>query len=135
MAHEKLGTPNWEALPWEQTPYSGVSICLLSEGVKLQDSDIPSHSLYAVRLDPASTLRRHIHKREPNWREEVTLPEDGDFIILRADESMRALGKQLVVTIRPYEVFGIENYGMRPLFFTSKMTPGFTGYQEIEEVT
>ncbi|OGH12923.1 MAG: hypothetical protein A2776_02420 [Candidatus Levybacteria bacterium RIFCSPHIGHO2_01_FULL_40_10] len=134
MAREAAGPRNWEALPWKTTPYEGVSISLLNERLDLQNPDVPLRSLYAVRLNPAAILRRHIHKREPNWREEITFQEMGDFEILRADGSEKVSNELLVITIKPYEVFGLNNYGLRPLFFTSRMVPGFTGYQEIEEI-
>lgn len=134
MRHEAVGSPDWEAFPWETTPYEGVFISLLEERPDPQNPDIPLHSLYAVRLNPASILQRHIHKREPEWREYINSYEPGDFEILRADGSEKVSSELLVITIKPYEVFGLENHGFQPLFFTSRMVPGFTGYQEIEEV-
>ncbi|MBI4092135.1 MAG: hypothetical protein HY427_02965 [Candidatus Levybacteria bacterium] len=134
MARETVGTPDWEALFWEETPYPGVFVFKLDEEINPENPDMPLLSVFALKVNPNSQIPRHIHKREPEWREQVTSYEPGDFEILRADGSEKISSELLVITIKPYEVFGVINNGPRPLFFTSRMVPGFTGYEEIEEI-
>lgn len=134
MARETVGPPDWEKRDWEKTPYDGVYIYTLNEKPDPQNPEIPLYSFYALKVNPGASIPRHIHEREPEWRETISLEEPGDFEILRAEDSQRVLGERLALTNRPYEVFGIINRDSRPLFFTSRMIPGFTGYQEIEEV-
>ena len=134
MTHETVGPPDWEALFWEETPYPGVFVFKLDEKINLENPDMPLFSVFALKVNPNSQIPRHIHKREPGWREQIASDEPGNFEILRENGSERILNEFLVLTIKPYEVFGIKNHGLRPLFFTSRMVPGFTGYEEIEEI-
>ena len=134
MARETVGPPDWEKLPWETTPYKGVSLFKLDEKLDPANPDVPLFSVFALKVQPGFLIPRHIHKRGPNWREEINFQEVGDFEILREDCSEKVSSELLIITIKPYEVFGVNNYGLRRLFFTSRMVPGFTGYQEIEEV-
>lgn len=134
MARETVEPRDWEALPWEITPYKGVFLFKLEEEPDPSNLDVPLFSVFALKVRPGSSIPRHIHKRDPEWREYITSEEVGDFEILHAVGSEKVSGKLLVRTIKPYEVFGVENYDFRPLYFTSRMVPGFTGYQEIEEV-
>jgi hypothetical protein len=134
MAQETVGSSDWERFDWQETPYPGVFLFKLSEGFDPENPNIPIFSSFALKVNPGSRIPRHFHKREPNWREQINFQGAGDFEILRADGSEKASDKLLVITIKSYEVFGVKNRGLSPLFFTSTMKPGFTGYQEIEEV-
>lgn len=134
MASETVGAPDWEKLPWEETPYSGVFLFKLGEKPDPANPDVPLFSVFALKVGPGSSIPRHIHKREPEWREQVVFGKSGTFEILREDSSEIISNNSLIITIRPYEVFGLKNLGEGPLLFTSSMKPGFTGYQEIEEV-
>ena len=134
MKQEAVGVPDWEELDWKETPYPGVFLFKLAEEINPENPDMPFFSVFALKVNPNSQIPRHLHKREPEWREQINFQEPGDFEILRANNSQRILNELLTITIEPYEVFGIKNHGLRPLFLTSRMIPGFTGYDEIEEV-
>lgn len=134
MPQEKLGLPDWEKLDWQKTPYSGVFLYLLDEKPNPENPAIPLSSSFALKVDPASSIPRHIHKREPEWRENLTFPGGGNFEISRVDGPEIILNVPLTLTIKPNEAFGLKNHSSRPLFFTSVMKPGFTGYEEIEEI-
>lgn len=133
MAREAVGPPDWEKLPWETTPYPGVFLFKLDEEPDPANPDVPLFSVFALKVDPGSLIPPHIHKREPGWLETLTFSESGDCKILRIGSSERILTPS-TLTIKPYEPFGLENYGLQHYHFTSRMVPGFTGYQEIEEV-
>jgi hypothetical protein len=126
--------PDWEKLTWENTPYPGVFLSKLAEECDPANPNVPLFSVFALRVGPGYSVPRHIHKRELEWREKIVLPQGGNFEILRVDGSERILNTPLDVIVKPYEVFGLTNHGLRPFFFTSNMRPGFTGYGEIEEI-
>ena len=134
MAREIVGPRDWEKLPWETTPYEGVFLFKLEEELDPANPNIPLFSVFALKVNPNYQIPRHIHEREPGWREYISSEEVGDFEILHANGSEKVSGELLVRTIKPYEPFGFKNDGLRPYHFTSRMVPGFTGYQEIHEV-
>lgn len=134
MTCETVEPPDWEKIDWRQTPYMGVFLFKLNEITDPINPDVPLFSVFALKVEPGYSIPRHIHKRETGWREQIVFSKPGDFEILRENDSQKVLGKLSVITIKPYEVFGLENHGLQPLFFTSYMKPGFTGYEEIEEV-
>src|SRR3989338_6549879 len=117
MTHETVGPPDWEALFWEETPYPGVFVFKLDEKINLENPDMPLLSVFALKVNPNSQIPRHIHKREPEWREQVTSYEPGNFEILRESSSEEVSNGVLRNTIKPREVFGVINNGPRPLYF------------------
>ncbi len=78
----------------------------------------------------------HRHNREAGWTETITLPNGGSVRIKdsRGIKTIKA-EKLLIVSTGAGEAFGLTNIDQqKPLYFFSKMKPGFTGYGEIEEV-
>lgn len=134
MARETVGLPDWKRLDWQETPYPGVFLFRLDEEPDPANPNVPLSSMFAMKVNPNSSIPRHIHKRGPEWREKIVFGEPGNFEILRENGQERILNGLLVIVIKPYEVFGLNNHGAKPLYFTSSMKPGFTGYEEIEEV-
>ena len=41
MSQEKLGSTDWERLPWEETPYPGVFLFKLEEEIDPENPAIP----------------------------------------------------------------------------------------------
>lgn len=127
---------DFASIDWEQTPYEGVSISLIDEEPDPNNPKIPRYTLMAIRIEPGSTIPLHRHKREPDWTEIITFPRGGNFEIYRIGASEIVLNDNpMVLRISAYEAFGLTNKNLlERLFFYSRMQPGFTGYEEIEEV-
>jgi len=124
----------WETISWRETPYKGVFLSKIEEEF-YPKTKIPKCTVMALKIDPNCLIPRHIHKRESNWQETITLPEGGNFEILDRGGSKKVSTKhQFSKTVRAREVFGISNLDATPLYFYSRMEPGFTGYDEIEEI-
>lgn len=119
-----------QQLPWEETPYPGVSIARIAE-------QLPLYTLMAVKVDPGSSIPLHRHNREPGWMETITFPKGGNFVIQR-DDNLQAVSENAPVSLElgPGDAFGLTNNNLlAPLYFYSRMQPGFTGYAEIEEIS
>lgn len=137
MSKENLESsqPDWEKLPWQETPYPGVFISLLREEPSPKNPKVPLLTLMAVRVDSGCSIPLHRHNRELSWGEELTFPPGSNFEIYRIRSFKRiSNATSLTFTITAGEAFGLKNNGQRPLFFSSEMKPGFTGYEEIEEI-
>lgn len=126
---------DWEQIVWEKTPYEGVFIFRLDEQPDPRNSTIPKYTIMALKVDPTFSIPLHRHKREPKWRETLTFPKGGNFEIKGADGSTKISGNpEFTIVVFANQAFGLTNRGSEPLFFYSRMQPGFTGYQEIEEI-
>lgn len=130
-----LPTVEWEKIVWKKTPYKGVFIHELKRELNPDNPKIPKYTVMALKMEPKAEIPLHRHNRELGWTETITLPNDGRFetqgieegkIIVSADSK--------IIVIHPGEIFGLKNIDSKPLYFYSKMKPGFTGYGEIEEV-
>ncbi len=127
---------DWEKLAWEQTPYQGVFLHKVEEELDPDNSAVPKYTIMALKLNSLANIPPHRHNRESGWTETIVLPHGGQFDILDSNGSKKILTRLLFsVVIHVGEVFGIRNTKISgPLYFYSIMRPGFTGYQEIEEV-
>lgn len=125
--------PDWEKLAWDKSPYDeGVFVCKIKEEY-YPKSKMPKYTIMALKINPGCLIDRHIHLRESNWQETIILPEGANFEILDEKGSEEVLAKhQFSKTVRAREVFGIRNLGATPLYFYSRMKPGFSGYSEIK---
>lgn len=130
----KFDNLDWEKLAWEKSPYDeGVFVCKIKEE-NYPNSKIPSYTLMALKINPGCVIDRHVHDRELNWRETITLFKGANVEILNEKGSEEILAKdQFSRTVRANEVFGIRNLGKDPLYFYSRMEPGFSGYNEIKK--
>lgn len=130
-----LPQTDFEQIPWEPSPYKGVYVSLLVSEPGPASADAPKRTVHAIRVEPQSKIPNHKHNREPNWQETLTFPQGGIFIFRKSELTKNvSTTHQITIKIAAQEVFGLENLGMKPLHFYSKMEPGFTGYQEIKEV-
>lgn len=134
MSQERLEPADWEKLPWQETPYPGVFLSLLNLKPNPQNPKIPLSTIHAIRIDPESSIPLHRHKREPEWLETFYFPATCDLEISGTLGTERVL-TPLTFSIDTYEIVKFTNRNNTPLYFTSSMNPGFTGYQEIEEIT
>lgn len=136
MALEKnLPELDWKKIKWEKTPYKGVFVYLIEAVADPNNSTVPKSTLMAVRVDPTSVMPLHRHRREKGWKETLTFPTGGNFDIKSMGSIKRISGREKVVfSLAAFEAFGLKNNSSKPLFFYSKMIPGFTGYQELEEI-
>lgn len=137
MSKEELNLPlpDWEKIVWEPTPYEGVFISKIEEESDPNNPNIPLFTVMALKIEPEGSIPLHRHKREPEWREIITFPKGGNFEIKGINGSMAISGNQeLAITISANQAFGLRNRDSKPLLFHSTMKPGFTGYEEIEEV-
>ncbi len=126
---------DWEKIKWEKTPYEGVFIFRVDEESDPDNLKVPKHTIMALRVDPTFNIPLHKHKREPEWREVITFPRGGNFEIKRIDSLETIVNtKKFTVEVLPNQAFGLKNNDSKPLFFYSRMEPGFTGYEEIEEI-
>lgn len=125
----------WEKLAWQEAPYPGVFISLLDEKSNPENPKVPLSTLMAVRVDPDCSIPLHRHNRELSWREVLTFPASSYFEIYRIGGLEQVSNTtSLTLTIGAGEAFGLKNLNLRPLFFSSEMKPGFSGYEEIEEI-
>lgn len=137
MSQEKPNPsiPDWEKLIWQEAPYPGVYVSLVHEEPDPENPRVPLSTLMAVRVDQGCSIPLHRHNREPSWREVLTFPESSYFEIYRIDGLEQVLNTApLTLAIETGEAFGLKNLNLRPLFFSSEMKPGFSGYEEIEEI-
>ncbi len=134
MAREIVGAPDWEKLDWQETPYEGVFVNKLEEIINPDNPRVPFSTTMAVKVDPGASIPLHYHLREIEWREKLSFPPFGDFEILKVSGPQSLPGIRNL-TIIAGEILGLKNNDFRPLFFTSRMTPGFTGYDEIKEIS
>lgn len=126
---------DWEQIVWEKTPYEGVFIFRLDEQPDPRNSTIPKYTIMALKVDPTFSIPLHRHKREPEWREVITFPRGGNFEIKGANGSTKISGNhEFTTVVSANQAFGLRNTDTKPLFFYSTMKPGFTGYDEIEEI-
>lgn len=134
-AELNLQPSDWERLSWQETPYPGVFVFPLHEEPNPKSTRVPLSTLIAVRVNPGCSIPLHRHNRESSWREILTFPKNTSFEIYRIGGSEQVSNSiPLILVIGAGEAFGLKNNGQRPLFFSSEMQPGFTGYEEIEEV-
>lgn len=126
---------DWEETPWEKTPYDGVFIYRIDEEPDPDNPSTPKFTVIAVKVEEGKSIPLHRHNREVGWRENITFPQGGEFE-MQIGESLKTVADRarLAVTIKPDEAFGLRNNDSKPLYFRSEMTPGFTGYQEIEYI-
>lgn len=126
---------DWEETPWEATPYNGVFVWRIKEEPDPDNPNVPKFTVMAVKVEPGKSIPLHRHNRKPGWEENLTFPQGGEFEIQRGGglETI-STATLFAITIRPLEVFGLKNNSQKVLYFLSNMKPGFTGYQEIEEV-
>lgn len=138
MQQEKpdFAPQEWERLPWETTPYKGVFIHKIKEKPDPANPDIPLFTIMALKIEPKSAIPLHRHNRETGWTETIALPNGGFIETENGRESKQVKTENLfTVVIRAGEIFGLKNMDpLNSLYFFSTMKPGFTGYQEIEEV-
>lgn len=135
MAKEKTSQRDFGQISWEPSPYIGVYVSLLVSEPDPTTPDVPKRTVQAIRVDAQSKIPDHKHNREPNWQETLTFPQGGTFTIRKSGLAETISNTdQITIKIAAQEVFALENLGTEPLYFYSKMEPGFTGYQEIEEV-
>ena len=139
MSQEKsnFAPLDWEKLPWEQTPYQGVFIHKVEEKLDPLNPGIPLSTVMALKLNPNAIIPLHRHNREAGWAETIILPNGGWFETKSDQESKEINTKDsITIIIKAGEIFGLKNiHPSKPLYFFSRMQPGFTGYGEIEEVT
>lgn len=128
--------PDWEKIVWEQTPYSGVFICKTEEKQNPNNSTMPLYTLMALKIESEAKIPLHKHNREQGWIETITFPNGGKFEIENNQELKKIETKDpFIIIIKAGEIFGLKNIDpLQPLYFLSKMEPGFTGYAEIEEI-
>lgn len=138
MALKESGfTPiDWQQTDWQQTPSVGVFISLIHKEPDSEDPHIPKYTVMAVRVDPQTSIPLHRHIREHNWIETLTFPQGGNFEIHRTGGLETFSGTNpITIKIGAGEAFGLKNNNSKEaLYFVSRMEPGFTGYEEIEEV-
>lgn len=132
-----LPSVDWEMPDWKKTPYPGVFILTLLEKPDPENPNVPLSTVMVVRVDPGRSIPLHIHRREPSWTEILTFPEGGNFTIHRIDgsEEISNSDDPFILTIGSMRAFGLTNNDASSLFFSSKMEPGFIGYEEIEMIT
>ena len=131
-----LPSLNGEKIVWEKTPYQGVFIYKIEEKQDPNNPNVPLFTIMALKLQPRAIIPLHRHNREPGWTETVTLPNGGWFETKSDQESEKIKTKKpFTIVIKAGEFFGLKNiHPFKPLYFYSRMEPGFTGYEEIEEV-
>lgn len=137
MTQEKPNAiPDWEKIIWEQTPYTGVSIYKVKEKLNPSDPDIPLYSIFALKIEPRRIIPLHRHNRKLGWTETITFPIGGKFETGNEQGFKPVDAKnQSEIVIHAHEIFGLKNIDpLQPLYFLSKMEPGFKGYAEIEEI-
>lgn len=137
MSQEKLNSASldWEKIAWEKTPYEGVCIFTVDEENDPNNPKVPKYTVMALKVDPNYSIPLHKHNRESGWRETLTFPKGGNFEIKGVDSSKKIASiKKFIVKVLPNQAFGLKNNDSKPLFFYSRMQPGFTGYKEIEEI-
>lgn len=126
---------DWEKIAWEPTPYRGVFIFRLDEESDSDNPKIPKYTIMALKVDPNCSIPLHKHNREPGWTETLTFPKGGNFEIKGTNGSTEISGNhEFTIVVSANQAFGLRNENPKPLFFFSRMEPGFTGYAEIEEV-
>lgn len=127
---------DWEKILWEQTPYRGVFIYKAEEQQDPSDPNIPLFTIMALKMKPQSTIPLHRHNRKTGWVETITFPNGGWFETRFDQEGKKVKTKEpFTIIIQAGETFGIKNMDLfQPLYFFSRMEPGFTGYAEIEEI-
>lgn len=126
----------WEKILWEQTPYRGVFIHKIEEELNSSNPNIPLFTVMALKLKPRAVIPLHRHNRELGWTETITLP-GGSRVEIKDSRGSREINSQrsFAITIEAGEIFGLKNMSLlQSLYFVSRMEPGFTGYEEIEEV-
>lgn len=127
---------DWEKIVWEQTPYRGVFIYKVEEEQDPSNPNIPLYTVMALEIESGAEIPLHRHNRELGWTETITLP-DGGWFETKSDQKGRKIKTKnpFTIVVEPVEFFGLKNiHPSKPLYFYSKMVPGFTGYEEIEEV-
>lgn len=125
----------WEKIPWEKTPYQGVFIFRVDEERDPDNLNVPAYTLMALKVNPNHSIPLHKHNRGPEWTETLTFPEGGSFEAKGINGSIEISGNnEFTITIHANQAFGLTNRSPKQLFFYSRMKPGFTGYQEIEEI-
>lgn len=137
MHHIEKNPPylEWELLPWEPTPYNGVFVSIIAQEPDPNNPNVPKYTQMAVRVDSGSNIPLHIHNRDKNWQETITFPQGGTFTLRKSGLTEDVSTADLTtLTIAAREIFGLVNRGTKPLYFYSKMKPGFTGYGEIETI-
>lgn len=123
-------------IAWEQTPYKGVFIHKVEEKLDSSNPNIPLFTVMELKLKPRAVIPLHRHNRELGWAETITLP-GGRRVEIKDSRGSREINSQkpFDITVKAGEIFGIKNMSLlQPLYFVSRMEPGFTGYGEIEEI-
>lgn len=128
--------PDWEKVAWQQTPYRGVFIHEVEEVQNPNNPSIPLYTVMALKIKSGAEIPLHRHNRELSWTEVITLP-NGGWLETKRDRKGRKIKTKnpFTIVIKSGEFFGLKNiHPSKPLYFYSRMEPGFTGYEEIEEV-
>lgn len=126
----------WKNLDWGKTPYENVFISKIKEEQNPNKPNIPLYTVIALKIESGAKIPLHRHNRELGWTEIITLPNGGWFETKSDQKGRRIKTKNpFTITIKAAEIFGIKNMDpLQPLYFFSTMRPGFTGYEEIEEI-
>lgn len=126
---------DFEQISWEPTPYKGVFVSITDQEQDPNNLNVPKYTLMAIRVNSGSNIPLHRHNRDTDWQETITFPQGGTFTLRKSGLTEEvSTTNQTTLTIAAQEIFGLENLDTEPLYFYSKMEPGFTGYEEIEEV-
>lgn len=126
----------WENIPWEATPYKGVFLHKVEEEPDPSNPNTPLLTVMALKVEPQAIIPLHRHKRNIDWTETICLPNGGFIETENGQESKQIKTENsFTVVIQAGEIFGLKNLdSLKPLYFFSRMQPGFTGYREIEGI-
>lgn len=130
--------PDWEKIPWGETPYKGVSIYKIEGKPDSITPDVPLYSIFALKMEPGAIIPLHKHNRkEPDWTETIIFPNGGKFYVGDEQgfkETPIDTKDRYEIIIHADEIFGLKNAdSLRSQHFLSIMNREFTGYEEIEE--
>lgn len=131
-----ISLPDWEKIPWGETPYKDVFIHKIEEKQNPNNPTMPLYTVMALKIESGAEIPLHKHNREQDWTETIIFPNGGEFEI-KSDQKFRKIRTKdlFAIVIKAGEIFGLKNADLlQPLHFLSRMEPGFTGYAEIEEI-
>ena len=123
MYQENIKSPDWERLPWQESPYSGVFTCIIFEEPGLNDP-VPIQTVMGLKVKSESSIPLHRHKRDSSWKETFIFEGTGLNFLIHGSLGEMEVMQPLSFTIDAQTVFGLTNLSSQTLHFTSHMRPG-----------